>query len=548
MSLLICLAQLDFAVGDMPGNAEKIITAAAQAQAAGAHCLVTPSLAISGYGAQDWYWHQDFCQAAEQALQQVLTASVQWPQLSLLVGHPQWREGGGLCNALMLLRAGQVLHCLHQPQPSNTPALDGGRYFVAEPQAAPSICELAGVRLGVLWDAAPSSCALSALQQAGAQLLLAVDGPPYYQGQCAEREQALSACARRSGLPVCSVQRVGAQDEWLFAGQSLACQADGQLALRASAFEEALITLEVQPAAQGLRLSGHIAPALCWQEELWRALVLALGSYVRDNRFPGVLLGLSGGMDSALVLALAVDALGAERVQALMLPSPYTADISRHDARELAQRLGVRYDEIAIAPLFDGFKQALAPQFAGLAEDTTEENLQARIRGSLLMALSNKSGKLVVACGNKSELATGYCTLYGDMAGGFAAIKDVFKTQVFALARWRNANDPFGRGAQPIPERIITRPPSAELRPDQTDQDSLPAYEVLDAITQGFMERQQSAQDLVAAGFLLADVRRVLGLLQFNEYKRRQAPMGPTVSRRAFGSQWRYPMTQRYRA
>ena len=549
MSLVIRIAQLDFVVGDMPGNAQKIITAAEQAYAAGAQCLVTPSLALSGYGAQDWYWHADFCHAVEQALAQVVQASSQWPQLTLLVGHSYAQAGqaGALRNAMAVVRAGQLAQRLCAPEIVATPALDGARYF--QPGADAAVCVVAGVTLGLLWDEAPQPRTLTALQQAGAQCLLAIDGQPYHPGLCAEREQALGQLAQRVGLPIVSVQRVGAQDEWLYAGQSLACQADGSLALRAPAFEEALPLVRLDgSAAAGVRLQGVLAEALCWQEALWRALVLALRSYVRANRFPGVVLGLSGGMDSALVLALAVDALGAQQVHAVMMPSPYTANTSRQDARELAERLGVRYEEIPIAPLFDGFKQALAPQFAGLAEDATEENLQARIRGSLVMALSNKTGKLVLACGNKSELATGYCTLYGDMAGGFAPIKDVFKTEVFALARWRNAHDPLGRGANPIPERIITRPPSAELRPEQTDQDSLPPYEVLDAIAQGFMQQQWSAQKLIDQGFLEADVRRVLGLIQFNEYKRRQAPLGPTVSRRAFGSQWRYPMTQRFRA
>jgi NAD+ synthase (glutamine-hydrolysing) len=281
---------------------------------------------------------------------------------------------------------------------------------------------------------------------------------------------------------------------------------------------------------------------------LWDALVLGVRDYVGKNGFPGALLGLSGGIDSALVLAIAVDALGADKVRAVMMPSPYTADISWIDARDMAERMGVRYDEISIQPEFDAFRASLANQFAGCKEDTTEENIQARIRGTLLMALSNKFGSIVLTTGNKSEMATGYCTLYGDMAGGFAVIKDLAKTMVFHMARWRNANDPFGTCANPIPERIIVRPPSAELRPDQKDQDSLPPYEVLDAIVERYMENDQSIESIVAAGYSMEDVEKVTRLIKINEYKRRQAPVGIRVTHRSFGKDWRYPITNRFRA
>jgi NAD+ synthase (glutamine-hydrolysing) len=283
------------------------------------------------------------------------------------------------------------------------------------------------------------------------------------------------------------------------------------------------------------------------EADLWHALVLGVRDYVGKNGFPGALLGLSGGIDSALVLAIAVDALGKDKVRAVMMPSPYTADISWIDARDMAARLGVRYQEIDIAPEFEAFKASLAADFAGLPEDTTEENLQARIRGTLLMALSNKSGSIVLTTGNKSEMATGYCTLYGDMAGGFAVIKDVVKTCVFKLAWWRNAHDPYGTGATPIPERIITRPPSAELRPDQKDQDSLPEYEVLDAIIQRYMENDEQPGQIVAAGYAQADVDKVTRLIRLNEYKRRQSPVGIRVTHRSFGKDWRYPITSKFR-
>jgi NAD+ synthase (glutamine-hydrolysing) len=282
--------------------------------------------------------------------------------------------------------------------------------------------------------------------------------------------------------------------------------------------------------------------------DLWHALVVGVRDYIGKNGFPGALLGLSGGIDSALVLAIAVDALGKDKVRAVMMPSPYTADISWIDARDMAARLGVRYDEIAIRPEFEAFKASLAGDFAGLKEDTTEENIQARIRGVLLMALSNKFGSIVLTTGNKSEMATGYCTLYGDMAGGFAVIKDVAKTMVFQLARWRNAHDPYGTGANPIPERIITRPPSAELRPDQKDQDSLPDYEVLDAIIERYMENDMEPAQIVAAGYPQAAVEQVVRLIRINEYKRRQSPVGVRVTHRGFGKDWRYPITSKYRA
>jgi NAD+ synthase (glutamine-hydrolysing) len=341
---------------------------------------------------------------------------------------------------------------------------------------------------------------------------------------------------------------VGGQDEIVFEGRSFVLGADGSLAGRAISFEEKLFDISLSRTGGGWAIEAEIDRPHSQEADLWHALVLGVRDYLGKNGFPGALLGLSGGIDSALVLAIAVDALGKDKVRAVMMPSPYTADISWIDAREMAARLGVRYDEIAIAPEFEAFKASLSPLFEGRAEDTTEENLQARIRGTLLMALSNKLGSIVLTTGNKSEMATGYCTLYGDMAGGFAVIKDVAKTMVFRLARWRNLHDPYGTGAQPIPERIITRPPSAELRPDQKDQDSLPDYAVLDAIIERYMENDQSPAEIVAEGFPQADVDKVVRLIRINEYKRRQAPIGIRVTHRSFGKDWRYPITSRYRA
>ena len=337
----------------------------------------------------------------------------------------------------------------------------------------------------------------------------------------------------------------------IFEGRSFAMDAAGTVVARAEGFREAALDMQLDLQDGRAQLSAPAAalqPLPTPEAELWDALVLGVRDYLGKNGFKGAILGLSGGIDSALVLAIAVDAIGADKIHAVMMPSPYTADISWIDSRDMVKRLGVRYDEIAIAPLFEGFRTALAGQFAGLSEDTTEENIQARIRGTLLMALSNKTGSIVLTTGNKSEMATGYCTLYGDMAGGFAVIKDVLKTKVFALARWRNQNDPYGTGSNPIPERIITRPPSAELRPDQKDQDSLPEYEVLDAIIERYMENDEGVAALVADGFEPADVEKVTRLIKLNEYKRRQAPVGIRVSHRSFGKDWRYPMTNRFRA
>ena len=376
---------------------------------------------------------------------------------------------------------------------------------------------------------------------------MVINASPFHIGKGNEREQMMRARVQDCSLPLVYAHLVGGQDEVVFEGHSFALNADGSVAGRAPSFVESSLMVQVNRVPEGLALAGELAPERSLDADLWDALVLGVRDYIGKNGFPGVILGLSGGIDSALVLALAVDAIGKDRVRTVMMPSPYTADISWIDAREMAARLGVRYDEISIVPEFEAFKASLAGEFAGLTEDTTEENIQARIRGTLLMALSNKFGGIVLTTGNKSELATGYCTLYGDMAGGFAVIKDLAKTTVFRLSRWRNANDPYGSGREPIPDRIITRPPSAELRPDQKDQDSLPEYEVLDAILERYMENDLSIEDIIAAGFPRADVEKVTRLIRINEYKRRQAPVGIRVTHRSFGKDWRYPITNRFR-
>ena len=533
-------------MGDLSGNVQKIIAAAAQAYANGARLLLTPELALCGYAAEDLYLRPAFLDACDAALRELQAASVQWPGMALVIGHPQ-REGGLLYNAASVLRDGQSIARYFKQLLPNFGVFDEQRYFAAGHE--PCVFEQDGIQVGLLicedaWHAGPAQAAVAA----GAQLLAVINASPFHNGKPAEREAVIAQHAAENAVPLIYSHLVGGQDEIVFDGCSFAVEASGQVAARACAFEEDLPVVVAHLKNGRVSLLGELKPQLSHHHALWAALVLSVRDYVGKNRFPGALIGLSGGMDSALVLAIAVDALGPDKVRTVMMPSPYTADISWLDAREMAERVGVQYEEIDIAPQFEAFKAALAPAFAGRAEDTTEENLQARIRGTLLMGMSNKFGSIVLTTGNKSEMSTGYCTLYGDMAGGFAVIKDVVKTEVFALARWRNANDPFGTGLDPIPERIITRPPSAELRPDQKDQDSLPDYEVLDAIVTRYMENNESISSIIAEGFAAADVDRVTRLIQINEYKRRQAPIGPRVTPRSFGKDWRYPITNKFRA
>ncbi|ADU99504.1 NAD+ synthase [Alicycliphilus denitrificans] len=552
MPLAISIAQLNFVVGDLQGNAQKIIDAARQAYAAGARLLLTPELAICGYAAEDLFLRPAFLAACDEAVQAVARGTADLAGLAIVLGHPRAAAPGApafssCLNAASVLRAGRVEQTYTKRELPNYQVFDERRYFVAGD--APCVFEVEGVRVGLLicedaWFSAPARDAATA----GAQLLAVINASPFHLGKGAEREQTMRERVAETGLPLVYAHLVGGQDEVVFEGRSFALNADGTVAMRAPAFEEKLVFAQVHQAQAAIEMEADVAPERSLEADLWDALVLGVRDYVGKNGFPGALLGLSGGIDSALVLAIAVDALGADKVRTVMMPSPYTADISWIDARDMAARLGVRYDEIAIAPQFEAFKAALAPLFEGRAEDTTEENLQARIRGTLLMALSNKFGAVVLTTGNKSEMATGYCTLYGDMAGGFAVIKDVVKTRVFDLARWRNANDPYGTGANPIPERIIIRPPSAELRPDQKDQDSLPPYEVLDAILARYMENDEPVEDIVRAGYDRADVERVTRLIKINEYKRRQAPVGVRVTRRSFGKDWRYPITNKFRA
>jgi len=558
----VALAQINATVGDLPGNAALVLEAARQAHAQGVRLMLAPELALSGYPPEDLLLRPAFMDACQRQLHALARDLAPLQGLRVVVGHPWPSADDGVprgkshalppCfNAASLLAGGAVQATYFKRELPNYQVFDERRYFLSGRDAGHGavVFDVDGIRFGLLicedaWFDEPARAACDG----GAQVLCVLNASPFHLDKAAEREQRMGDRARATGCPLLYAHLVGGQDEVVFDGASFAVDASGTVRSRAAFFEPALAVLEV--CADG-RVSGPSTPWPSVEEQAWRALVLGVRDYLGKNGFPGAIIGLSGGIDSALVLAIAVDALGPERVRTVMMPSPYTADISWIDAREMAARLGVRYDEIGIASTFESFKTALEPQFAGMREDTTEENIQARIRGTLLMALSNKTGAIVLTTGNKSEMATGYCTLYGDMAGGFAVIKDVAKTLVYRLAAWKN-EQPTRRAdgsiGPVIPERIITRAPSAELRPDQKDQDSLPPYDVLDAILAHYMEDDWSIERIVDAGFDRAVVERVTHLIKINEYKRRQAPVGIRITHRAFGRDWRYPITSKFRA
>jgi len=557
----VALAQINATVGDLAGNARRIVDAARRAHAAGARLLVAPELALCGYPPEDLLLRPAFMQACADALAAMAVELASCEGLHVVVGHPhQFGERGDVrtkssaqplrFNAASLLMGGRIVATYCKRELPNYQVFDERRYFASGRDAGrgPLVFDVGGVKVGVLicedaWFDEPAQAA----RAAGAQVLAVINASPFHLDKADEREQRMAERARATGLPLLYSHLVGGQDEVVFDGASFALDAQGVVRMRAPSFDEALAFVEID--GDVLRGDIHDTPTL--EAQAWSALVTGVRDYLGKNGFPGAIIGLSGGVDSALVLSLAVDALGADKVRAVMMPSPYTADISWLDAREMAARLGVRYDEIGIAPMFDAFLGSLAGQFTGLAEDATEENIQARIRGTLLMALSNKTGDIVLTTGNKSEMATGYCTLYGDMAGGFAVIKDVAKTLVYRLCEWKNRQSTRradGSVGPVIPERILTRAPSAELRPNQTDQDSLPPYEVLDAILALYMEDDRSVEDIIAAGFERTMVERVTRLIRVNEYKRRQAPVGIRITHRAFGRDWRYPITSKFRA
>ena len=533
--LRVAVAQFNALVGDLAGNGERILEFAARARDGGADVLLTPELALSGYPPEDLLMRPDFYRACAAQLDAVARAA----PLPIVIGHPE-ESGGKRYNAASLLTDGRVAATYRKHRLPNYEVFDEERYFA--PGHEPCLIELNGVRCGLaicadVWESGAAELAVVA----GAELMLTLNASPFHMNKQARRYDVLRDRVAATGKPVIYANLVGGQDELVFDGASFALDGQGRLTHQLPAFVEALEFIDY---ADGHLLPGRIAEPPVREAEVYAALKLGVADYLGKNGFPGAIIGLSGGIDSALTLAIAVDALGADKVRAVMMPSPWTAQMSLDDSREMVRRLGVQYDEIPISAAMDQFAVLLAPTFGQLgpkpAWDTTDENLQARIRGMLLMALSNRTGRIVLTTGNKSEMAVGYATLYGDMAGGFAVIKDVAKTFVYRLARWRN------QVSGVIPQNIITRAPSAELKPGQTDQDTLPPYEVLDAIIEAYMERDESPRQIIAAGYSEADVRKVVGMLKRNEYKRRQAPVGIRVTQRGFGKDWRYPITSRY--
>jgi NAD+ synthase (glutamine-hydrolysing) len=535
----IALAQINPTVGDAPGNADRIIRRIAEARRQGARLLVTPELALSGYPPEDLLFHRGFRRRIEEGLARLADAA---RGIDLLVGYPEY-SGGVLFNSAAWLRDGVRIANYRKQRLPNYQVFDEKRYFTPGDTAV--AVELDGIRVAPLicedvWHVEPAASA----RAAGADICVALNASPYQRGKQAEREANMALRVGETGIPFVYLNLVGGQDELVFDGHSFAVDAGGRVVHRAPAFEESLSCIDVSLGEGPAQIEPEsLAPLPGAEESVYHAIVTAVRDYVGKNHFSNVVLGLSGGVDSALVLAIACDALGASHVHAVMLPSRYTSSMSEKDATLMARGLGVRYSVIAIEGMFQAALAALAPEFKDRSPDSTEENLQARCRGIVLMGISNKLGCMLLTTGNKSEMAVGYATLYGDMAGGYAPIKDCSKTLVYRLARWRN-----GQGAKPvIPQRIIDRPPTAELRENQLDSDSLPAYDVLDPILEAFIEDDRSVDEIVEMGFDRATVTRVLELVKRNEYKRRQAPPGPRVSGRAFGRDWRYPITSGYR-
>lgn len=536
MSLLrIALAQINVTVGDLTGNVARIEAVAARALAGGAHVMLTPELALCGYPPEDLLLRPDFYRACETAL----TALAKTAALPMIIGHPLF-DGQSTYNAASLLANGRIVATYRKHRLPNYEVFDEERYFAES--NTPCVVDINGVRCGLaicadIWEPGVAETTVAA----GAEILLTLNASPFHLAKQTRRYEVMRERIAAIGCPALYANLVGGQDELVFDGASFAMDGKGTVTHQLTAFAESLAFVDY---ANGDLVPGEMVEPLTSEAALWGALTLGVKDYLGKNNFPGAIIGLSGGIDSALTLAIAVDALGADKVRAVMMPSPWTAQMSLDDSREMIKRLGVEYDEIAIGTLMEQYAVSLAPTFARLgakpAWDTTEENLQARIRGMVLMAISNRSGRIVLTTGNKSEMAVGYATLYGDMAGGFAVIKDVFKTRVYDLAHWRNTV------SNVIPQNIITRAPSAELKPDQTDQDTLPAYEVLDAIIEAYMEHDESPREIIARGYLETDVRKVVGMLKRNEYKRRQSPVGIRVSQRSFGKDWRYPITSGY--
>ena len=538
MTAQVAIAQINSTVGDLAGNAEKILEACRKAHAGGADIVLTPEMSLVGYPPEDLLLRPAFYAKTAAAFEALTAALGAFTGLHVVVCHPVL-SARLFYNAASVVCNGVVLGTYFKSTLPNDAVFDEKRYFSAGHDSF--VFTVKGVRFGInicedTWfPEAPARA-----RAAGAEVLLVPNGSPFHMQKQHLRYEIMRKNVTSLGLALVYANLVGGQDELIFDGNSFVLDAAGDICTRLAHCAEDLQIIGFDGATPVVPDALQMAPVLPIEAQVYQALVLGVHDYVRKNGFLGVVIGLSGGVDSALTLAIAVDALGADQVRTVMMPSPYTAEISWIDSRDMAARVGVRYDEIPISACFDVFRDTLAAEFTGLAQDTTEENIQARIRGTILMALSNKHGLIVLTTGNKSEIAVGYCTLYGDMAGGFAVIKDIAKTLVYRLCAWRNDI------SEVIPERILTRPPSAELRPDQTDQDSLPPYEVLDAIMQMYMEENRSIPDILAAGYRQDDIDRITRLIKINEYKRRQAPVGIRVTHRAFGRDWRYPITSKF--
>ncbi|HIA76795.1 MAG TPA: NAD+ synthase [Gammaproteobacteria bacterium] len=537
-TLPIGLAQFNFHLGDIDGNVHRIISVCEQARdMLGCRIVVFPELAVTGYPPEDLLFRQDFLEKAESGVAAIASA-VQ--DIGVVVGHP-CRDGGFVRNSASVIDGGEIIARYHKRELPNYSVFDEKRYF--KPGDAPCVVSIDGVAAAItvcedIWHPGPTEDSIAA----GAQIILNLNASPFYVHKGAERENTVVAERAKSGrVPIVYVNLVGGQDELVFDGGSFSVNGSGEVVQRSPIFVEHLASVAYCNGDLTAVASENTAELPEIEESVYQALVTGTRDYVLKNGFQSVVLGLSGGIDSALTMAIAVDALGPERVQAILMPSRYTREISVHDARQEAMSLGVEHHTIGIESLVHAYDRELATLFEGYGPDATEENLQARIRGNLLMAISNKTGRLVLTTGNKSEMAVGYATLYGDMAGGFAVIKDVPKTLVYRLARYRNEISAV------IPERVITRAPSAELAPDQKDEDSLPPYDELDPILEAYIEKDQSPAQIVSAGYDAVVVDRIIGLVNRNEYKRRQAPPGVKITQRAFGRDRRYPITSGFR-
>ena len=536
-SVSIALAQLNLFVGDVTGNTEKILGYATRARdELQADLVVFPELAICGYPPEDLLFHAGLLRRVDAALDEI-RSSVRG--IAILAGFPEY-SNDKIYNACAVFQDGDILARYRKQLLPNYRVFDEERYFTAGKEAA--VFSLNGVRIGLnicedVWQPGPAAAA----KVAGAEFIIAINGSPYELETQSKREHVVGQRVQETRLPVVYLNMVGGQDELVFDGGSFVMDADGEIAFRAKPFKEGLHRILMNATASGVVPEpGDVEPQLSAEQSVYEALVTGTRDYVEKNGFPGVILGLSGGVDSALILAIACDAIGAERVSSVMMPFRYTSTMSQEDAAAQAAGLGVKYSVIPIEPMYEATVKQLAKAFESGKEDATEENIQARCRGMLLMAISNKTGLMLLTTGNKSEMAVGYATLYGDMAGGFAPIKDCSKSLVYRLARYRNTV------SQVIPERVITRPPSAELKANQKDSDSLPAYDVLDPILEAFIEKDLSVAEITGRGFDRDVVVRVLELVKRSEYKRRQAPPGIRISGRAFGRDWRYPITSGY--